>query len=333
MYYASTIDIKAPVSKVGSPTPSNYFLIHSHCVIYRADDIVATNKAILARKQCDNIINTQILTSKERCYPSKKIKTNASNDTKDICVNLHDKVRDLISDEITKSDDLTQSTPSDNAHITLADNTNDASEAPPASECKNVPPPLEPFPSLTTDNPRGNQPITNNLNVDFAPPPTKKRRLNSIGDIDVDDTHQNLLGDQYTIEGDVDTIINRSVFESTAASTHDHSSLDEPSLPPVIYKCARVGFDGSWHNRIYGRNSLNGCATFLDQNTKKIIHFDTRSKGYNYPKDGVSGNMEPEMLLCGVSALQSKRIHPFDISVDGDSKIPKLIRALNNDSA
>eukprot|EP01084_Bolivina_argentea_P309609 535583_1 len=116
------------------------------------------------------------------------------------------------------------------------------------------------------------------------------------------------------------------------SNTNSNITESESLGKRVKYKCCRIGFDGSWHNRIYGRNSLNGCATFLDQNLKKVIHFDTRSKKYNYPHNRASGDMEAEMLIYGIAYLQSKHIHPWDISVDGDAKIPKLMNLINNNS-
>ena len=116
-------------------------------------------------------------------------------------------------------------------------------------------------------------------------PPTKKRKV---------------VTDSPKQTEDECVLSNR---ESTTPICSENQSNDPSGS--VKCKCVCIGFDGSWHNRIYGRNALNGCATFLDQNAKKIIHFETRTKGYmNYPEAGASGNMEPDMLVHGVAHLQ-----------------------------
>eukprot|EP01084_Bolivina_argentea_P292910 503696_1 len=109
----------------------------------------------------------------------------------------------------------------------------------------------------------------------------------------------------------------------------DDSSEDNNNKYQFQFKCVRSGFDGSYHNKVYARNSLNGCVTFIDIKSRKVIHFDTRTKHWNYPKHGVSGNMERDMARSGIIYLNSKMIHPNDLSIDGDAKIPPLVEAIN----
>ena len=101
----------------------------------------------------------------------------------------------------------------------------------------------------------------------------------------------------------------------------------------AVYKCVAVGFDGSWHNRRYSRSSRNDLITFIDNHTVRVVVFDTRVKGDNYPMSAPSGNMENDMLGAGIVYAHSKGIHMNKISIDGDAKIPKLCASLNANNA
>ena len=107
--------------------------------------------------------------------------------------------------------------------------------------------------------------------------------------------------------------------------------LDE-NVKTMRFTLCRFGFDGAWHNCVYKRSSMNGCVNFIERFSRKILHWDTRTKGVNYPKDASSGNMEGEMFVYGIKFLQDRHIHPHDISIDGDNKLPKLVAKINQHS-
>ena len=122
---------------------------------------------------------------------------------------------------------------------------------------------------------------------------------------------------------------NAEIRRIRTSKKHCYRKIHDQSDDKISYKCCGVSTDGSWPNKQLSRSSRNGLITFIDNNSGKVIWYDTRCKGYDFAMDKFSGDMEICMFSDGIKSLQSQGIHVNDISVDGDAKIKKLTTELN----
>ena len=103
---------------------------------------------------------------------------------------------------------------------------------------------------------------------------------------------------------------------------HNYSNSHVESIRTLKVKTFPASFDVTYPNKRYAHSSRNGTSTLIADTIKKVIHFSTRSKGYNYDPAQPTSGMDKDLFSKTLDELQTLNLYPTHMSVDGQKQIP-----------